>query len=200
MKCIVGLGNPGSNYAPTRHNIGFRVIEKLADMHRLLLLPGNGEFYSGVFRLDGDEVVLAVPTTFMNNSGTAVMDLCSLYGLSPVDLLVVLDDFQIPFGTLRFRPQGSDGGHNGLGSVIYHLETEEIPRLRFGVGGATLPEEHTHELMASYVLRGFDTEEEQQLPALIDKAAEACLCWARDGMAKAMNAYNKNFFSGSVEP
>lgn len=198
MKCIVGLGNPGANYAPTRHNIGFRVIETIAAARRVLMMPGNGDYYSGIFRLDDDEVVVAVPTTYMNNSGSAVLDLCAHYALTAQDVLIVLDDFQIPFGTLRIRPSGSDGGHNGLGSVIYHLETEDIPRLRFGVAGATLPETHTHEAMASYVLRGFETEEEPQLPMLLEHAASACVTWARSGMIAAMNAYNKNFFSDSV--
>ncbi|MGE5313340.1 MAG: aminoacyl-tRNA hydrolase [Acidobacteriota bacterium] len=198
MKCIVGLGNPGSNYAPTRHNIGFRVVETIAAERRILLVPGDGDYYRGIFRLEDDEVVLAMPTTFMNNSGTAVRDLCRFYSLSPKDVLIVFDDFQIPFGTLRLRPEGSDGGHNGLGSVIYQMETEEIPRLRFGVGGDTMPDAHTHESMASYVLRAFEMEEEKMMPMLLQKAAEACTAWARDGMSKAMNAYNRNFFSDSV--
>lgn len=198
MKCIVGLGNPGSNYAPTRHNIGFRVVEAVADKERVLLVPGEGDYYSGVFRAGGDEIVLALPTTFMNNSGTAVRDLCERYALAPQDVLIVLDDFQIPFGTLRLRPRGSDGGHNGLGSVIYHLESEEVPRLRFGVAGETMPELHTHEAMASYVLRSFDMDEEKKLPMLLDKAAEACAVWARDGMSAVMNTHNRNFFSDSV--
>lgn len=200
MKCIVGLGNPGGNYAPTRHNIGFRIVETIAASHRVLLVPGDGDYYSGVFRLDGDEALLAVPTTYMNNSGMAVRDLCEVYKLSPADVLIVLDDFQIPFGTLRIRPNGSDGGHNGLGSVIYQLETEDVPRLRFGVAGATLPDERTHEAMASYVLRSFEIDEEKKLPMLLEKAADACLAWARDGVQSAMNSFNKNFFSGSVEP
>jgi peptidyl-tRNA hydrolase, PTH1 family len=195
----VGLGNPGSNYAPTRHNIGFRVVETIADARRVLMMPGNGDYYSGIFRLGDDEVVLAVPTTYMNNSGTAVLDLCARYSLAPDDVLIVLDDFQIPFGTLRIRPEGSDGGHNGLGSVIYHLETEQVPRLRFGVAGVTLPEAHTHEAMVSYVLRSFDPDEETKLPMLLEKAAEASVMWARDGMARAMNTCNRNFFSDSVE-
>lgn len=199
MKCIVGLGNPGHEYAETRHNIGFRVITTIAEAGKIGLQPGNGEYYSGVGTPGGTDLLLVLPTTYMNNSGSAVREVCSTYGLTAEDVLVVLDDFQIPFGTLRLRPHGSDGGHNGLGSIIYHLETDIIARLRVGVGGATLPEEHTHAAMAEYVLACFEPEEEQRLPMLLGAAAEACLSWARDGVPKTMNAFNKNFFSDSVE-
>lgn len=198
MKCIVGLGNPGSNYAPTRHNIGFRVVAAVADKERVLLVPGEGDYYSGVFRTGGEEIVLAMPTTYMNNSGTAVRDLCELHAIAPQDVLIVLDDFQLPFGTLRLRPRGSDGGHNGLGSVIYQLETEEIPRLRIGVAGATIPEIHTHETMATYVLQSFEMDEEKKMPMLLEYAAEACVRWAVEGMSAVMNTHNRNFFSDSV--
>ena len=199
MKCIVGLGNPGSEYARTRHNVGFRVVETLAAAGSIDLRTGDGEYYSAVLRINGGDIVLAVPTPYMNNSGIAVQDLCGKYGLTADDLLVVFDDFQLPFGTLRIRPQGSDGGHNGLGSIIYHLETDVLARLRVGVAGATIPDVHTHEAMAAYVLTEFEPEEEHRLPVLLRNAADACLCWARDGVPAAMNAFNKNFFSDSVE-
>ncbi len=199
MKCIIGLGNPGFDYASTRHNIGFRVIETLAAGAKIGLREGSGEYFSAVVPSDRGDILLALPTTYMNNSGVAVRELCETYGLSPGDLLVVFDDFQLPFGTLRIRPKGSDGGHNGLGSIMYHIETDILARLRVGVAGATIPEEHTHESMAAYVLTEFEPEEERQLPVLLQKAADACLCWARDGVPAAMNAFNKNFFSDSVE-
>jgi peptidyl-tRNA hydrolase, PTH1 family len=199
VKCIIGLGNPGNEYAATRHNIGFRVIESIVTDRKIQFHPGDGEYYSDVVRVGEQELVLALPTTYMNNSGVAALELCRDYHLVPDDLLVVFDDFQLPFGTLRIRPHGSDGGHNGLGSIIYHLETDLIARLRIGVGGATIPSEHSHAAMAGYVLTGFEPEEERQLPLLLAKAADACLSWARDGVPKTMNAFNKNFFSDSVE-
>ncbi len=199
MKCIIGLGNPGHEYAHTRHNIGFRVIDTIAAQKRIGLREGDGEFYSGAFTVDGLTTLLAAPTTYMNNSGLAVLDLCRLHGMTPDDLLVVFDDFQLPLGTLRIRESGSDGGHNGLGSIIYHLGTDRIARLRIGVAGCTIPDAHTHEAMAGYVLSGFEQNEVKQLPLLLEKAAEACLSWARDGVPKTMNAFNRNFFSDSVE-
>lgn len=199
MKCIIGLGNPGSEYAHTRHNIGFRVIDTIAAQRRVRFTAGDGEFYSGVFTVDGERVLLAMPTTYMNNSGLAVLDIFTQHGVTAQDLLVVFDDFQLPLGTLRIRERGSDGGHNGLGSIIYHCETDVIARLRVGVAGTTIPLEHTHAAMAGYVLTGFEVNEEKQLPLLLEKAAEACLSWARDGVPKTMNAFNRNFFSDSVE-
>jgi PTH1 family peptidyl-tRNA hydrolase len=199
VKCIIGLGNPGGEYAATRHNIGFRVIATIADAQKVRLRPGDGEYYSAVVGIGDEECVLALPTTFMNNSGVAVLEMCSRYGVTSDELLVVFDDFQLPFGTLRIRGHGSDGGHNGLGSIIYHLETDRIARLRIGVAGATIPLEHTHEAMAGYVLTAFEPDEEKRLPTLLGKAAEACLSWARDGVPKTMNVFNKNFFSDSVE-
>jgi len=200
VKCIIGLGNPGSEYAHTRHNIGFRVIDTIAAQKRIRLREGDGEFYSGLFTVEGERVLLAAPTTYMNNSGIAVLDLCRLHGMTADDLLVVFDDFQLPLGALRIRQSGSDGGHNGLGSIVYHLGTDRIARLRIGVAGSTIPDTHTHEAMAGYVLTGFEQNEEQQLPLLLEKAADACVSWARDGVLKTMNRFNKNFFSGSVEP
>ena len=199
MKCIIGLGNPGREYAHTRHNVGYRVIETLAAAQRIALRPGDGDYYAGAATNDGDELLLVMPTTYMNNSGIAVGDVCRKYALAIDDLLVVFDDFQLPFGTLRLRPHGSDGGHNGMGSIIYHLETDIVARLRVGVAGATIPAAHTHETMAGYVLTDFEPDEERQLTTLLTAAADACLGWARDGVPKTMNGFNKNFFSDSVE-
>jgi peptidyl-tRNA hydrolase, PTH1 family len=193
------LGNPGSQYARTRHNVGFRVIETIAASRRAVMREGRGEFYSAEARVGQDTVLLAMPTTYMNNSGLAVLDLMRIHDMGAEDLLVVFDDFQLPLGTLRIRQSGSDGGHNGLGSVIYNLGTDRIARLRIGVAGQTIPAEHTHAAMADYVLDSFDAGEEQTLPVLLEKAAEAALSWARDGVPMTMNRYNKNFFSDSVE-
>lgn len=199
MKCIVGLGNTGNVYARTRHNIGVRVINTIAAVHNVNIQSGNGEYYGASLTVDDEEIVLALPTSYMNNSGVAVMDLCRTFNLTADDLLIVLDDFQLPFGTLRIRTQGSDGGHNGLGSIIYFMNTDSIARIRVGVAGTAIPIHHTHDAMAGYVLADFEEVEEQKLPMLLSKAADACLCWALKGHQAAMNAFNKNFFNDSVE-
>nr|MBP6673208.1 aminoacyl-tRNA hydrolase [Bacteroidota bacterium] len=119
------------------------------------------------------------------------------FEIKPENILVVYDDFQIPFGTLRLRPHGTDGGHNGIASVIYHLETDEIHRLRIGVGGTTMPKQHSHESMADYVLSPFDPEEMELLPALFGHLTDACAAWLLLGIQRSMSRYNKDFFSSA---
>jgi len=197
VKCIVGLGNPGNRYRFTRHNIGFLAVEFLIDTFKAKHSEGNSLYECYQTSLAQESVLLVMPQTYMNNSGMAVREILQKHELSAADILILYDDFQLPFGTLRLRPKGSDGGHNGLSSIIYHLENDLVPRLRIGVGGKTVPVEHTHELMADYVLSRFDTDEEKLLPQLLNHTHDACVSWIETGIQKTMNHYNRNFFTST---
>jgi peptidyl-tRNA hydrolase, PTH1 family len=189
--CIVGLGNPGRRYAATRHNVGFDVLAILSQRLHCRLEEGTGDFLIGEHQ-DGDNITLLLaPTTFMNDSGIAVREVSDALQIAPSNILVVLDDFQLPLGTLRLRARGSDGGHNGLSSVIYHLMTDDVPRLRIGIGGDTLPLEQRNLLMADYVLSAFTESEREILPTILNRAADACLAWRSEGIDRAMSSYNK---------
>lgn len=193
MKCIVGLGNPGSRYKFTRHNVGFLAIEYLIGRFRARHNHSNELYECYDALVDGCNTILVMPQTYMNNSGMAVREILQRYEVAMEDLMVMYDDFQLPFGTIRTRPKGSDGGHNGLASIIYHVQSDLIPRLRIGVGGTTMPEHHTHEIMAEYVLTPFQEEEQKFLPQLLQYAGDACILWMTAGIQKTMSLYNKNF-------
>ena len=150
---IVGLGNPGSQYRETRHNVGFLVVNELCRRLRVGLKPGKGEYLIARANMEGVGLHVAAPMTFMNNSGTAVVDILERFQIAPRELLVVVDDFALPLGILRFRLRGSDGGHNGLASIIYMLNSDELPRLRCGIGSPEMPTDKN--LMADFVLEKF---------------------------------------------
>ncbi|HEY9722721.1 MAG TPA: aminoacyl-tRNA hydrolase [Oscillatoriaceae cyanobacterium] len=186
MKLVVGLGNPGPEYAGTRHNVGFMVVERLGrewgasgrTEARLQSVVGEG-------RLNGEKIILAQPTTFMNLSGESVSKLLHWYKLKASDLVVVYDDFALPLGQLRVRPDGSAGGHNGIRSLIQHLGGQNFDRVRVGIGpvpaGWKTPD---------FVLGRFKNEEKPLLDKAIASAAEAVECVARHGVEQAMAAYN----------
>jgi len=134
MHLIVGLGNPGYEYSFTRHNVGFLVVDRLATLLHREFHTGSGNYWLAECSLKNSDVTLLKPTTFMNNSGFAVKEYCETYSIPYQNILVVSDDFQLPLGTIRIRPSGSDGGHNGIASIIYQLETDQFPRLRCGIG------------------------------------------------------------------
>ncbi len=186
MKVIAGLGNPGSRYAPTRHNVGFMVVDRLAGRLRSSFRAGKGDYEWTEF-LHGDERALLVkPMTFMNNSGEAVRDVVQFFKVSLFDVLVVCDDAALPLGRMRLRPQGSDGGQNGLKSVILHLNTDRFPRLRIGISN-----EHMAGMdLADFVLSRFTEKERDLLPLVVDSAADAALMWCTEGSEKVMNRYN----------
>jgi PTH1 family peptidyl-tRNA hydrolase len=182
---IVGLGNPGPRYHHNRHNVGFMVVDALVDAANVPIrrvefhaLIGKGEF-------SDERLILAKPQTFMNNSGQAVGALVRFYKI-PVDhLLVVHDDLDLPFGTLRLRPRGSAGGQRGMASIIAKLNTQDFARLRVGIGrppGRMDP--------SDYVLHDFDPPEEELLPALLSSAVDAIRMFLRDGIERAMNEFN----------
>jgi PTH1 family peptidyl-tRNA hydrolase len=189
VKLIVGLGNPGPRYAATRHNVGARAVAALAAELRIALAPE--ERFSarfGLGRIGDVEAAVLLPETWMNASGESVAAAISALPIADVatDLIVGLDDVDLPFGRLRLRARGSDGGQRGLRSVLAALGREDVPRLRIGVGRAGDPGRDTRD----YVLDAFGADEELALPALIRRAADALACFAVEGIAEAMNRFN----------
>lgn len=187
-KVVVGLGNPGSEYAETRHNVGFMVLDELS--RRSPATSASKRFRSVLRenRMNGEKVILVAPQTFMNLSGHAVREVMHWYHVPPEEMLVIVDDLNLPFGSLRMRHRGSAGGHNGLASIIEQTGSMEFPRLRLGIGrggGAS----------RAHVLSRFAPDERTELPGFIDKAADAAELWLRDGSILAMNAINR-----TVEP
>ena len=189
MKSIVGLGNPGHNYHETRHNVGFAVIQHLVERHAVemrhrLVSPGDGRpaGVCGEYRDGTDTVRLLMPLTMMNESGEALR----AAQVTPQELLVVCDDVNLPLGTIRLRPDGSAGGHHGLQSCLEALGTEDVPRLRIGVGTDELPRD-----LHDFVLSPFQRMERPVVKRAIEQAAEACETWVKEGMDAAMNRYNR---------
>jgi len=182
---VVGLGNPGRRYEGTRHNAGFMAVERL--QRRLPEGTSRARFQAHIVETrDGDSrVVLAQPQTFMNESGIAVAQLVHWYKVPLDRLLVVYDDLDLPLGTIRLRADGSDGGHNGIASIIRSLKTNTFPRLRIGISrpasGPTVP----------YVLSRFNATERRELEDILDRTSDAILVWIREGLVSAMNQFNQ---------
>jgi PTH1 family peptidyl-tRNA hydrolase len=186
VKCVVGLGNPGAAYAGTRHNVGFMVVDVLAERAGQPIRFLECEALTGHITLGAEVVLLAKPQTFMNASGQAVALLCTKYDCNPQrDLLAVVDDVALPFGRLRLRAKGSAGGHNGLRSLNEKLGTECYARLRVGIGPV-----HPGQNLADFVLSRFSVAEQSELPALTARAADAVETWVQYGIEIAMARFN----------
>jgi PTH1 family peptidyl-tRNA hydrolase len=184
LKLVVGLGNPGSRYAETRHNVGWMVLDRIADRAGWRVRGRERDASSVVMgRYSGLDLVLAKPLTYMNESGIAVRKLLARERAPLHDLLVVVDDFTLPFGKLRFREGGGAGGHNGLGSIIAELGSEKFSRLRVGIGD---PDRRG----AAHVLGRFGSGEQARLDELIDAAADGVEAWAAEGTSKAATRFN----------
>jgi PTH1 family peptidyl-tRNA hydrolase len=184
LKLIVGLGNPGELYSETRHNLGFMVVDELARRYEVKLKRVKKWSAQSAKISVGDGVVLAQPDTFMNESGMAVQNLCSFYKVMPSsDLLVIIDDADLPLGRLRLKRSGSAGGHNGLRSIISQLGTEEFPRLRIGVGRQ--PGD-----LKNHVLGRFSAEEQKKVNLSVKRAADAAEVFVRQNIVAAMNRFN----------
>lgn len=184
MKLIVGLGNPGAEYAGTRHNVGFSVIERLAKRHNISVSKRDFKAVIGEGRIGDDRVLLARPMTYMNLSGEAVAAICRFYKLEPGDVWVILDDVAIPPGKLRLRYKGSAGGHNGLDNILKLLHTQEVPRFRIGVGAARPGD------MVGHVLSRFRKEELPLIEEAEELTANAVECALKEGFETAMNRFN----------
>ena len=184
VKMIAGLGNPGTEYLVSRHNCGFMTIDQLA--HELGARKEKREKTSLTRQamLGAQKLLLVKPQTYMNNSGFAVAALRHYYKLDLTEILVIYDDMDLPPGALRLRREGRAGGHNGMQSIIEQCGSEQIARLKIGIGHGFTPSG------ASHVLSRFSLEEMPQMAAAFTRAAKAALCWAEYGMTKAMNEYN----------
>jgi len=186
VKLIVGLGNPGAKYERTRHNVGFMAVDALLDQlgtsirqeSRFKALVGEG-------RIGSHRIVLAKPTTYMNLSGEAVVALLNWYKLTPADLVIIYDDFAIPLGSLRVRPDGSAGGHNGIRSIIAMTGTNVFPRIRVGIG--PLPPRLKS---VDFVLGRFHSTEDATLARAIERATSACTCLVEQGIDVTMQQFN----------
>jgi PTH1 family peptidyl-tRNA hydrolase len=185
MRLIVGLGNPGREYAWTRHNLGWQVVAYLSEEWRIPLSKKSLESVWGQGRVGGETVILAQPTTFMNLSGQAVSLLLSYFKLSPEVLVVVHDDLDVPLWRIKLVERGGPGGHRGMLSIINQLRTEEFLRVKLGIGRppAMMPTEN-------YVLSHFPADEAENVARLIERAAQAVDCLIREGLDVAQNRFH----------
>jgi PTH1 family peptidyl-tRNA hydrolase len=190
MKVILGLGNPGQEYADTRHNVGWWVVDHLADTWRLDPWRKDGEAMTASGTVGGVKVRLVKPLTFMNLSGAVLKPwLRRPFWAAATDLMVVSDEVQLPVGSYRFRPKGSAGGHNGLKSIEQALKSQDYARLRVGVGPSD-PERRIGDL-ADYVLGAFGKGETADIRALLPTLEEALRCWTAEGIMPVMNRFNR---------
>ena len=179
---FIGLGNPGEKYALTKHNAGFWILDEMASRYKISFKPGKGDY---VIASKLDKFLLFKPTTGMNNSGKAVRDISDSWNLMAKEIFIILDDVDLPLGSLRIKPKGGDGSHRGLESVIYSLNTNEFPRLRFGIG--------TDEEMRpaeQYVLKPFRSDDQQTALEVVKRSADALDSILLNGIEKTMNRIN----------
>ncbi len=189
VKAIIGLGNPGPKYHGTRHNVGFAVLDELANRARVSFESAPVDALVARWRR-GEDVLLVKPMTFMNASGEAVGGLLRYFKIDPADLLVVVDEVQLPLAKLRARARGSAGGHNGLKSIIAHVG-EEFARLRLGVGrGPEAPGGRAQRDLADHVLSRFESDERGEVERMIARAADAAEVFVTSGIAGVMNQFN----------
>ena len=186
MHLIVGLGNPGAEYAQTRHNAGFLLVEKLAAQWKADW-ANERKFKARMAKSDqqGKRVLLCEPQTFMNLSGETVGEVAGFYQLPLPQLIVAVDDADLPFGEIRLRPGGSSGGHHGLESIEQHLGSREFARLRIGIGRRDGARQITN-----YVLGKFEPAEQELLEKILERAANQVECWLAAGLQKAMSQFN----------
>ncbi len=184
---IVGLGNPGREYERTRHNIGFRCVDRLASRHEARFSRTACQSRLAEFVTTRCRVVLAKPRTFMNLSGQAVQGLVHSYRIPSENLIVVYDDVDLPLGKLRIRPSGRPAGHNGMKSIVAALGTDQFPRLRIGVGR---PLAEVGDSIVGYVLGGFSAAEDEVVQEATERACDALECLLTEGIDAAMNEFN----------
>ena len=187
MKIIVGLGNPGSKYVSSRHNVGFRSINQLAQKWDIKLTERRRYATFGEGEVEGTPVVLAKPRTFMNRSGEGVCYLLARFHAKIADVVVIYDEMDLPLGTIRLRVKGSSAGHQGIASIISGVRSQDFGRVRVGIGK---PEYSTKWI--EYVLGGFTSQEEEVLPDIMTRVGDGVDCWVREGIDAAMNQYNKS--------
>lgn len=186
LTVIAGLGNPGNKYEFTRHNVGFRTIDLISEKYGIRVNRLRHKALLGDGEINGTRVLLVKPQTFMNLSGESIREIYEWYKLPVENIIVIYDDVDLPVGTVRIRPKGSSGTHNGMKSVIYQLQSDNFPRIRIGIGKA--PEGWD---LADYVLGRFNDDEARIIAASIERAAEAAAMIVTGGINAAMNLYNR---------
>lgn len=184
MKCIIGLGNPGKKYELTRHNIGFIVLDYLAMKYNTPISKIKFKSYYTEINVDGEKIILVKPQTYMNLSGEAVSSVINYYNLDLNDVMVIFDDIDVEFGKIRIRKKGGSGTHNGIKNIIYSLNSDEFPRLRFGIGKPDNGD------LVDYVLRKFPKDDIGQLKETVIKATMAIEEFIKFGIDESMNKYN----------
>jgi len=185
MTLIAGLGNPGEKYVHTRHNIGFMLIDSLAEALSVRVNLKGSNYIYGTGSFKGQKVILVKPETFMNHSGLALRNAVNKFRVDPGRCLICYDDINLPLGTLRIRPGGSHGGHNGIGNIIDILGTRDIPRLRIGIGN-----DFPKGGQSGYVLSPFESDELPLVKEILENGSDAVLTFIREGADKAMNQFN----------
>lgn len=184
MKMIVGLGNPGREYEKTRHNVGFMVMDRIADVFNVSIdmKKFNGEYVK--FKYQGEDVILLKPMTYMNNSGESVIQIMNYFKIDVSDFLVIYDDMDMPVGKLRLRESGSAGGHNGVKSIIAHVGTQNFKRIRIGI------DKHPRIKVVDYVLGRFNKDEQPLIDEGIENAVKAVQVFLEKDFVAAMNGFN----------
>ncbi len=183
---IVGLGNPGDRYTHTRHNCGFRALDILADKLSCKINKGKFQGLYGQVNYKGKKLYLLKPQTYMNASGTSVLQLSAYFSIPPQHIIVIFDDISLAPGRMRVRSDGSAGGHNGIKSVIEQLGSQDFPRVKIGVGAKPVAEQD----LADWVLSTFNASEEKALAPVLKNAGDAALCIIDSGIQEAANCYN----------
>ena len=186
MKLVVGLGNPGRKHERTRHNLGFSIIDRVAEQHQVAVKSKFCEAMVGEWSNDGERVLLVKPQTYMNRSGESVKCLLDHFRLAPEDLIVIYDDLDLAFGRIRIRPMGGAGGHRGLLSILESLSGAQFYRVRIGIGR---PPEGIDPV--DFVLEPFTLQEIEQVDEVVSRASEAVMSLLREGGQRAMEQYNR---------
>jgi peptidyl-tRNA hydrolase, PTH1 family len=187
VRIVFGIGNPGRRYENTRHNIGFSILDKIAQQHNISFHPSRFDFYYSEGELEGFAFVLIKPSTYVNNSGLAVTQALNYYNTGLKDLLVVVDDINLMTGSLRVRATGGDGGHNGIKSIIYHLNSNGFPRIRVGIGS-----EFSKGEMADYVLSRFHKDDKELISSSTEKAITLVETFITGGIKQMLDYNSKN--------
>lgn len=186
MRAVIGIGNPGRNYIGTRHNVGFYILDSFAHKNKLDFLPTKSDFWKAESVIDTFRFLLIKPTTYVNNSGLVINELIDNFNLTINDLLVIYDDVNLDIGNIRIRKNGSDGGHNGIKSIIYHLQSDSFPRIRVGVG-----KQKDDESLANYVLSKFNKDEINLIDQKIPLLQQLMIEFIANGYEKMLDYFSK---------
>lgn len=188
MKVIAGLGNPGKIYRDSRHNVGFSVVNYLSKLYKVALKKDNlTQALKAKIKIRNQNIIIALPLTFMNLSGAAIRALLNKYKVDLENLLVVCDDLDLEFGRLKLKPAGSSGGHRGIESIIGALGNKNFPRLRIGIGRPKSADIEPKD----FVLSTFSKKEKEKIPKIIERASDCCRFWVKAGIIETMNIFNK---------